>query len=68
MNLISAIILAVILLLLVLAARYSIKHKGCSDCDGSCALYGSCHEKNRYSSENGDTRINFHIYNKVNRR
>lgn len=66
MNLISAIILAVILVLLFLAARYSIRHKGCTECGGNCTLSGaSCSRKNRYSSEEGDTRINYHVYQKI---
>ena len=47
MNLISAVILAVIVVLLVLAARYSIRHKGCAGCDGSCTMSGSCSRNNK---------------------
>ena len=65
MNLISAVILAVIVVLLVLAARYSIRHKGCAGCDGSCTMAGSCSRNNKYASRDGDTRINFHVYKKT---
>ena len=65
MNLISVIILAVIVFLLVLAVRYTIRHKGCAECDGSCVLPGSCSRNNKYASRDGDTRINFHVYKKT---
>ncbi|MGI6107283.1 MAG: hypothetical protein ACOX8B_05050 [Lachnospiraceae bacterium] len=46
MNLLSIIILAVIIVLLILAARYTFTHRGCGMCEG-CSMRGKCSRKVR---------------------